>query len=397
MKNKIWKRGVLLLAAVITITGASSYLRADTGTCGGASIILPFTDVAASNVFFCSIAEAYFTGLTNGTTATTFSPSDPVNREQMAAFITRTLNQSLKRGNRRAALNQWAVPTALPYSAKTAVGVDPCHAASDGADIWVANFSGDSVSRVRACDGKLLETWTGATAAVNILVARGRIFVLQRTGPSGILSQLDPREPPGPVSVLATLPTSFVWGITTDGTYIWISSVNHVSKVNPDSGAVTDYSLGGDNYGILFDGTYVWVANRTYDALYKLSSNGVVLETVPVGDSPFYPIFDGMNIWVPNRSGNSITVVRAIGTSSSGAGRVLATLTGNGLNGPYCMAFDGERIAVTNYDGNSVSMWKAADLTPIGNYPGAVSPYGICSDGVNFWITFSAQDMLARF
>src|ERR1700741_3147150 len=100
----------LLMAAVSTLIAISVRMHADTGTCSGASITLPFTDVASSNIFFCSIAEAYFSGLTNGTTATTYSPGDPVPREQMAAFITRTMDQSLKRGSRRAALNQWWTP-----------------------------------------------------------------------------------------------------------------------------------------------------------------------------------------------------------------------------------------------------------------------------------------------
>jgi len=82
------------------VTFVSTRLEADTGTCGGATITLPFTDVAASNIFFCSIAEAFFSGLTNGTSATTYSPDDPVSRQQMAAFTTRTLDQSLKRGQR---------------------------------------------------------------------------------------------------------------------------------------------------------------------------------------------------------------------------------------------------------------------------------------------------------
>jgi len=63
--------------------------------------MLPFTDVMGSP-FFCQIAEAFFSGLTNGTSATTFSPSQNVTREQMAAFTTRTMDQSLKRGSRRA-------------------------------------------------------------------------------------------------------------------------------------------------------------------------------------------------------------------------------------------------------------------------------------------------------
>src|SRR5687768_2780033 len=100
--RQIKKRALLLLAVVLALTLASTQMRADTGTCSGQSLTLPFNDVPAANAFFCQIAQAYFTGLTNGTTATTYSPSVTVTREQMAAFITRTQDSALKRGSRRA-------------------------------------------------------------------------------------------------------------------------------------------------------------------------------------------------------------------------------------------------------------------------------------------------------
>ena len=50
---------------------------------------------------------------------------------------------------------------------------------------------------------------------------------------------------------------------------------------------------------------------------------------------------------------------------------VLATLTGNELNGPWTAAFDGERILVTNSVGSTVSLWKAADLTPLPEFTGS--------------------------
>lgn len=87
-------RAMFLITAMVVLILCSAAMRADIGTCGGASFSLPFNDVQASNVFFCSIAEAYFSGLTNGTTATTYEPAQLVPREQMAAFVTRTMNQS---------------------------------------------------------------------------------------------------------------------------------------------------------------------------------------------------------------------------------------------------------------------------------------------------------------
>ena len=139
----------------------------------------------------------------------------------------------------------------------------------------------------------------------------------------------------------------------------------------------------------------MWVTERgsSPDKLFKLDSNGAIIQSVNVGSEPQFPVFDGTNIWVPNFSSNSVTVVRA----STGA--VLATLTGNGLNAPLQAAFDGERILVTNQFGGNVSLWKAADLTPIGSVttgPGT-QPFGACSDGLNFWITLEQSQKLVRF
>src|SRR5436853_7659203 len=102
-------RGLMLLALLVSLTVLSSSIKADTWTCGGVTITLPFNDVMASP-FFCQIATAYFSGLTNGTSANTYSPANVVNREQMAAFITRTMDQSLKRGSERAITEKWWTP-----------------------------------------------------------------------------------------------------------------------------------------------------------------------------------------------------------------------------------------------------------------------------------------------
>jgi hypothetical protein len=96
-----------LTIAILLFT--SSRLPADTGTCGGAMTTVPFTDVAG-NAFFCQIAEAYFSGLTNGTTATTYSPSNGVTRKQIAASVTRTQDSALRRGSRKVALGHGDFP-----------------------------------------------------------------------------------------------------------------------------------------------------------------------------------------------------------------------------------------------------------------------------------------------
>ena len=59
--------------------------------------------------------------------------------------------------------------------------------ASDGSDLWVSSLGGQ-VSRVRASDGKLLETWTALTGALyGILPAMGRVFAVSSDNP-GVLA-----------------------------------------------------------------------------------------------------------------------------------------------------------------------------------------------------------------
>jgi hypothetical protein len=199
LNRSIVIRVVVLISLMASLTVLSTRLQADTGSCGGATTTLPFTDVQG-NVFFCQIAGAYFSGLTNGTSATTYSPSQNVTREQMAAFTTRTMDQSLKRGSRRAALNQWWTTT---HQFRFGLGVTTINNTgliqSDGADLWIPG-PGGIVSRVRASDGKLLETWTDASGGFGVLIAMGRVFVCGGNS----LYMIDPSQPPGPVTLIAT-------------------------------------------------------------------------------------------------------------------------------------------------------------------------------------------------
>jgi len=249
---------------------------------------------------------------------------------------------------------------------------------------------------VRASDGKLLETWTGATAATGLVVARGFVFITGQTSP-GALFQIDPTQPPGAVTTLTSSLGNFPEGVTFDGARIWtanIGSPGSVSIVSLNPVSVNTVTTGFNQpFGILYDGSNIWVTDFGDNKLKKLDSSGNIIQSVTVGNGPDIPVFDGVNIWVPNNTDNTLTVVRA------STGVVLATLSGNGLSLPFAAAFDGERILVTNTLGNSVSLWKAADLTPLGTVSTGLGsqPVGACSDGLSFWVTLSSTGQLARF
>jgi hypothetical protein len=404
--RSISARALAIIAIIASLTVLSNRIQADTGTCGGVTITLPFNDVMASP-FFCQIAAAYFSGLTNGTgDGTTYSPTTQVTREQMAAFISRTMDQSLKRGSDRAAAKKWWTPQNANSLTLTDVGTSPHMVEFDGTDLWVTNFGSSSVMRIRPGDGKVLDTWTGATNAFALVCAMGKVFITGTTSP-GNLYMIDPTQPAGAVTTVTNSLGNIPHGVAFDGSRIWTANINigiggSVSIVSLNPTTVTTVTTGFDfPNGILYDGANIWVTDSNANTLLKLNSDGSIAQTITVGGFPVSPVFDGTNIWVPNGVSNSVSVVRvkdAVGNPLANA-FVLATLTGNGLNSPQSTAFDGERILVANYQNNSVSLWKAADLTPLGSFPtgSMTNPRGACSDGLNFWIALQSADKLARF
>ena len=373
---------------------------------GGASRIVqdecgPFTDVSPA---FCPyVSELYYLGITAGTSATTFSPDDPLTRGQAAVFVAKGLNQSLARSSRRAALGQWWTTT--PHysdgfgltSLDASVG-QPC---ADGSDIWVPSLSG-AVSRIRASDGRLLETWTvsGGNAA---LCAMGRVFVATFDSK---LFMIDPSQPPGAATLLTSNLGKGPQSLAFDGNRIWTANPvgecacdpyppGSISIVTPGSWSVQTVTYGTQYpFGIVFDGINIWVTDVAGGALLRLDSSGAIAQTITTGSAPRFPVFDGANIWVPNYGSSSVTLVRA------STGQVITTLTGNGIGTAVAVAFDGERVLISSDDGG-VSVWNAQDLSPIGSF--STQPLGgvaAVSDGINFWLTlsdFSSSGALARY
>ncbi|HEV8118838.1 MAG TPA: hypothetical protein VGQ32_09955, partial [Thermoanaerobaculia bacterium] len=102
-----------LAAAVLLGASAPS-----PGACG------PFTDF--TDAAFCPfVLEILTLGITTGTTPTTYDSTATVNRLQMAAFLSRTVDTTLKRRSRRALLGQFWTPQGAAALGVTTVGGGP--------------------------------------------------------------------------------------------------------------------------------------------------------------------------------------------------------------------------------------------------------------------------------
>ena len=418
-KNYLMLRLFMLLALVVSIVATSTRLQAQTGC--SASLGLPFTDLGSMPSSFCqAVAEAYFSGLANGTSATTYGPDDNVTRAQMSAFTTRTMDQSLKRGSRRAALNQWWSPGSMSVLelSSTPTGPGPRGVACDGSDIWVVTSVPDNgtLMRVRSSDGKVLQVVANDDFGYgsNPLVAMGRVFVAGfKSCYTAELQMVDPKNssPFATPEKVAELGGGQVEGLAFDGSKIWAAS--HAFSCG---GSAVSFVTVGDTlpwttntvtagfsqpYGILYDGSHIWVTDRGDHRLKKVNkANGTVLQSIPVGTDPGHPVFDGMNIWVPNYGSDNITVVRVKDAAGNALAScfVLKTLTAPFMLGPLTAAFDGERVVVACQT-QGIFLFKAADLsfiTGISTGPDT-NPYGACSDGLNFFVTLNGTNQLVRF
>ncbi len=385
------RRLLSLFAFLITVLlGASSAVL---GVCG------PFTDVAA-DAFCPFVLEIFTLGITTGTTPTTYDPVSSVSRLQMAAFLSRSVDGVLRRGRRNAAADKFWTPQDASRLGLTTVGFGPILPRFDGADVWVPNASSGTVSRVRAGDGRLLETWTVLGGPTGVSIAMGRVVVASAGGGSnpGKMFTIDPTQAAGAGTLVASSLGIGPQSVAFDGFRFWTGNIGgSVSIVTPQPAIPwtvvnTNITVGSsDPTGVVFDGSNIWITDANVGTIVKLDSAGSILQTVTVGAAPYFPAFDGANIWIPNNFSNSVTVLRASN------GTILQTLTGNGLDGPYAVAFDGERVLVTNLTGDSVSLWKAADLTPLTSVGVGAHPSGVCSDGLNFWIALGSAGKLARF
>lgn len=392
-KPHVFKQ-VVSLVLLVFVAGAGAAVSAVATTCG------PFTDVGTLICPF--VLELYYSGIAAGTSSTTFSPGASLTRGQMAVFTAAALDLSIDRGARRAALDQWWVPTPH-YDAGlglTTVAPGVKLLKGDGTDIWVTGLG--AVSRVRASDGALLGAWTGAGGASGVLPAMGRVFVAGTTDP-GSLYMIDPTQAPGAVTTVSSSLGKNPEGIAFDGSSIWTAnSGGSVSRITPGTSpgnwSVSTFTTGFSSpQGAVFAAGSIWITDTALNALLRLNGDGTIAQAVVVGGYPAYPAFDGRNIWVPNFLDSSLTVVRA----SDGA--VLQTFSAangnqNGLSFPAQAAFCGAAVAVTNQSG-SVSLFRAADLSVLGNVPtpGLSIPFAIASDGVDFWISDSSSSSIGRF
>ena len=246
--------GVLSLALASTSAGASE-------PCGTGSYPFPYTDVAGVTDPFCpGIMEAYVTGVSKGTTPTTFSPNNTVTRVQMTTFLQRSLDQGLARMSRRAALNNGGPAEPHRDAGDRLRGRSKLLRGG-----WREHLDRhrSEVVQVQANTGAILGTWTGATCAGRPGRRRQGLCCGQHFARQPLRDRSDagtgrghrgcqqPREPSARHRLRRHQHLDCEPGRL---------GVDHYAAVTPYT--VTTVSTGFSSpYGILYDGAHIWVTD----------------------------------------------------------------------------------------------------------------------------------------
>ena len=266
------------------------------------------------------------------------------------------------------------------------VGFQPTGMAFDGANIWVANNSGNTVTEIQPSNGNVLGTFPTGPYPTGVAFDGVNIWIACNGAGSGntmtVLSAATGQQLPfSPVPTGGYNPREVVF----DGQNIWVanSASNSVSKVHagngPGSGTLLGtFTVGAGPDGLAFDGSNVWVSNRDANSVTKLqASTGKVLGTYTVGTGPFGIAFDGSHIWVAV-SGTRLTELALNGS-------VLKTLVvANGASG---VSFDGVYIWVASQNSHTVTKILASNGTVVGTFAVFGNPWGVVFDGANIWVS----------
>ena len=193
-----------------------------------------FDDVPDGKFYSESVQWAFDNGVTTGTSATTFSPDDPVTRGQNVTFMYRHQKQVID-------------PLLDDIRTDVNTAQTTAAAAQTTAD---ANTAAASTAQTTAA---------GAQTAADVLGERvdapGQRVALLQWWQETITVGNSP------------------FGVAFDGTHIWTANYSDstVSKIVAATGVVAaTIDVGNGPFGVAFDGTHIWTANGNDDTVSKI-------------------------------------------------------------------------------------------------------------------------------
>jgi len=264
------------------------------------------------------------------------------------------------------------------------VGLLPGAIVSNGTYVWVGILSSDSVSKIDIESHSIITTINNVKKPTTVSYNGTNIWFANDISPSPNFSKLQLNDTV--TSFSNGYPNTF--GISSDGTYLWLSPVSPVSLIyfiyyyKISDGFVTptgSIPLSESPYNIVSNGTYVWTVLSGSNILVKIEiATFSVINNITVGTFPIDVCYDNNYVWVVNELSNSVSQV-SIATDI-----VIRNIPVG--NYPQRISSDGTFVWVTNGNDNTVSQIEISSGLVINTIPVGIFPSSINSDGTYVWV-----------
>ena len=176
----------------------------------------------------------------------------------------------------------------------------------------------------------------------------------------GAIYELDPTT--GQVLSTLTAPGPQPWGMTFDGTNLWVVDFaeKRISKLDPTTGAElasfpTPDPVGGAK-GVTWDGTHLNVMGWTSPTIYRMTTDGELTGTIELPEGGGGIAWDGTHFWVPGGPG-----ILRYDTSGTPTGWIYAA-----SEGTWDMTWDGTHLWATQRTNEN---WEDAKIFALDVHP----------------------------
>jgi YVTN family beta-propeller protein len=269
------------------------------------------------------------------------------------------------------------------------VGATPYGLGFDGANIWVANYFGNSVTVRRASDGLLIDTYSAGANPAGLAWDGGHMWISNNGG--GSVTQLT-----GAGNLVRTVPVgSSPIGVAFDGTKVWVANWGSglggtLSALNAANGQhVMTPTVGAGPFGLAFDGSHLWVGNASTNTVSVIrASDGFAVMTPTVGSGPLSLAHAEAHTWVANHYEGNISVL------DTATGQAVMTPT-VGLE-PFGVAYDGTYVWVANHGDDSVWVLDAITGGFVVSTTVGDKPQGLVFDGSSIWVANNGSHTVSK-